>query len=266
MNMRALTISLSAGLLLLGGSSAAWTASAAAAKAAAQPAVSIAAAVANPARDPANVKLDQSRKPAEVLKFLGLRRGMHVLDLFGANRYWAEIMVPVIGPKGTYTVWEPTQFYNDKTKAAFEAFEAKNPNVNIVVSPFETHTLPKNFADFVILNENYHDNYWQNAKFGIPQMDPAAFLKDVYAAMKPGAVIGVIDHVASPNNDTRATVEKYHRIDPNVVKADFKRAGFVFAGSSDILRNPADDHTIEVHDPRIRGKTDRFIFKFKKPA
>jgi predicted methyltransferase len=96
-------------------------------------------------------------------------------------------------------------------------------------------------------------------------MDPNAFLKAVYAAMKPGAVIGVIDHVANPNADTRATVEKYHRIDPNVVKADFKRAGFVFVGSSDVLRNPADDHSIEVHDPRIAGKTDRFVFKFKKP-
>jgi len=264
--MHALKISLCVGLLLLGGSSAAWTAEAPPGKASPQSAISITAAVANPERDPANVKLDESRKPAEVLTFLGLHRGMHVLDLFGANRYWAEIMVPVIGPKGSYTVWEPTQFYGDKTKAAFEAFEAKNPNVSIVASPFETHTLPKNFADFVILNENYHDNYWQNEKFGVVKMDPAAFLKDVYAAMKPGAVIGVIDHVASPNNDTRATVEKYHRIDPNVVKADFKRAGFVFVGSSDLLRNPADDHTIEVHDPWIRGKTDRFIFKFRKPA
>lgn len=264
--MRTMTIALT-GLLLLGGSSAAMTAAApAAAKVAAPAAVSIDAAVANPARDPDNVKLDEGRKPAQVLKFLGLRRGMHVLDLFGGNRYWAEIMAPVAGPKGHDTVWEPTQFYSDKTKAAFEAFEAKNPNVSILVSPFQTHTLPKNYADFVILNENYHDNYWQSDKFGIPKMDPAAFLKDAYAAMKPGAVIGVIDHVASPNGDTRATVEKYHRIDPNVVKADFKRAGFIFAGSSDLLRNPADDHTLLVFDPKVRGHTDRFVFKFRKPA
>jgi len=83
--------------------------------------------------------------------------------------------------------------------------------------------------------------------------------------MKPGAVIGVIDHLAAPNNDTRATVEKYHRIDPNVVKADFKRAGFVLVGSSDLLRNPADDHSLPQSDPKIARHTDRFIFKFKKP-
>ena len=61
-------------------------------------------------------------------------------------------------------------------------------------------------------------------------MDPKAWLKTVYAAMKPGGVVGVIDHVASPNSDTRATVEKLHRIDPEVIKADFKRAGFVLVG------------------------------------
>jgi predicted methyltransferase len=225
----------------------------------------IAAAVAATDRNPDNVKLDEGRKPAQVLQFLGLKRGMHVLDLFGGNAYWAEIMAPVVGLNGHDTVWDPTQFYTDKTKAGFEAFAAKHPNVSIITSPFEAPDLPKNYADFVILNDNYHDTYWQNAKYKIPQMDPNAFLKAVYASMKPGAVIGVIDHIANPNSDTRATVEKYHRIDPNVVKADFKRAGFVFVKSSDALRNPADDHTLLVFDPKVRGKTDRFVFEFRKP-
>jgi predicted methyltransferase len=229
------------------------------------PSVSIAAAVASPARSPDNVKLDEGRKPAQVLKFLGLKSGMNVLDLFGANAYWAEMTAPVVGPKGHVTVWMPTQFYSDKTKASFATFMASHPNVSIVTSAFEAPDLPKNYADWVILNDNYHDTYWQNAKYKIPQMDPNLFLKAVYASMKPGATIGVIDHVANPNSDTRATVEKYHRIDPNVVTADFKRAGFVFAGSSDLLGNPADTHEVEVHDPAIKGKTDRFIFLFKKP-
>lgn len=225
----------------------------------------ISAAVASSSRSADNVKLDGGRKPAQVLQFLGLRPGMNVLDLFGANAYWAEITAPVVGPKGHVTVWNPSQFYNDKRKQAFEAFMGSHPNVSIVTSPFEAPNLPKNYADWVILNDNYHDTYWQNEKYKIPQMDPNAFLKSVYASMRPGATIGVIDHVASPNSDTRATVEKFHRIDPNVVKADFQRAGFAFVGSSDILRNSADDHSVEVHDPRIAGKTDRFIFLFKKP-
>jgi predicted methyltransferase len=233
--------------------------------AAPQPAANIPTAVTSAARTADNVKLDESRKPAAVLQFLGLRSGMNILDLFGANAYWAEIIAPAVGAKGHVTVWEPTQFYKDKAKASFAEFMAKHPNVSIVSSPFEAPDLPKNYADLVMLNLNYHDTYWQSEKYGIPKMDPNAFLKAVYAAMKPGAVIGVIDHVASPNADTRATVEKFHRIDPNVVKADFKRAGFVLAGSSDLLRNPADKHDLLVFDPNIRGKTDRFIFKFKKP-
>lgn len=231
-----------------------------------QPTPTIAAAVTDTAhRTPDNLKLDEGRNPAKVLEFLGVKRGMNVLDLFGANAYWAEITAPVVGPTGHVTVWMPTQFYGAKAKQSFPGFMASHPNVSIVTSPFEAPDLPKNYADFVILNDNYHDSYWQNAKLNLPQMDPNAFLKAVYASMKPGAVIGVIDHVANPNSDTRATVDKFHRIDPNVVKADFKRAGFVLVGSSDLLRNPADPHNVEVHDASIKGKTDRFIFKFKKP-
>jgi predicted methyltransferase len=200
-----------------------------------------------------------------VLRFLGLRQGMNVLDLFGANGYWTEIIAPAVGPKGHVTIWEASQFYNDKAKAALATYIAKHPNASVVTSPFEAPELPKNYADFVMLNLNYHDTYWKSDQYKIPQMDPNAFLKAVYAAMRPGAVIGVIDHVANPNSDTRATVEKFHRIDPNVVKADFKRAGFVLVDSSELLRNSADKHDLLVFDPKIRGKTDRFIFKFKKP-
>lgn len=235
------------------------------ADAAAQAQPSIADTVASTSRSPDNVKLDAGRKPVQVLQFLKLGRGMQVLDLFGANAYWAEITAPFVGPKGHVTVWNPSQFYSDKRKQAFGAFMGAHPNVSIVISPFEAPDLPKNYADWVIINDNYHDTYWQSEKFKIPQMDPNAFLKAVYSAMKPGATIGVIDHIANPNPDTRATVEKYHRIDPSVVKADFKRAGFVFVASSDLLRNPGDDHSVEVHDPRIAGKTDRFVFLFKKP-
>src|SRR3954452_16206626 len=67
----------------------------------------VAAAVGSPTRSPDNVKLDESRKPAEVLQFLGLRPGMHAIDLFGANAYWSEIMAPAVGPKGHVLVWEP---------------------------------------------------------------------------------------------------------------------------------------------------------------
>ena len=138
---------------------------------------------------------------------------MNVLDLFGGNKYWAEIMAPAVGPKGHVTVWEPTQFFADAEPRPSTTSRRSTPNVRSSQRRSKRRTAEE-LADFVILNDNYHDTYWRSAKYEIPQMDPAAFLKAVYAAMKPGAVIGVIDHVANPNEDARATVEKYHRIDP----------------------------------------------------
>jgi predicted methyltransferase len=225
----------------------------------------IAAAVASPERTPDNVKLDESRKPAEVLKFLGLRPGMRVADPFGGNFYWAEITGRAVGPKGHVTVWGPQQFYTQKTYDAYQAVQAKLPNVWLRVSPMEAPDIPAGKYDFMLINLDYHDVYWENAKRGIPRMDPDQWLKTIYAAMKPGGIVGIIDHVANPNNDTRETVNKLHRIDPAVIKADFKRAGFQLVGSSDMLRNPSDDHSLLVFDPKIRGKTDRVVLKFRKP-
>jgi predicted methyltransferase len=84
--------------------------------------------------------------------------------------------------------------------------------------------------------------------------------------VKPGGTVAVIDHVAKPGGDTREVVEKLHRIDPAVVRADFERAGFVLEAQSEMLRVPEDDHSKNVFDPSIRGKTDRFVYRFRKPA
>ena len=223
-----------------------------------------ASVAATASRGEANVKLDAGRKPAEMLAFLGLKKGMRVADMFGGNLYWAEIMAPFVGPKGRVSIWQPRQFYSQKTFDNYTAYKAKQPNVWLRVSPFEAPDLPAATYDFMLINLDYHDIYWESADRKIPRMDPDAWLKTVYAAMKPGAVVGVIDHVANPG-DTRATVEKLHRIDPATVKADFKRAGFKLEAESKLLRNAADDRTLNVFDPKIRGATDRFLFKFRKP-
>ena len=225
----------------------------------------VAAAVSNATvRTADNVKLDDGRKPAEVLQFLGLETGMQAIDLFGGNRYWAEIMAPAVGPKGHVTVWEPAQFYDKASQEKFAEFQQKAPNAHLIVSPFEAMTLEPNAYDFMMINLNYHDVYWESAKFGVKRMEPDVFLKTVFDGMKPGGIVGVIDHVGKPG-DTRQTVEKVHRIDPAVVKADFERAGFKLEAESDLLKNPADDHALLVFDEKIRGKTDRFMFRFRKP-
>ncbi len=59
---------------------------------------------------------------------------------------------------------------------------------------------------------------------------------------------------------------KLHRIDEALVKSEVVKAGFVLDGESDALRNPADSHAANVFDPSIRGKTDQFVLRFRKPG
>ena len=190
---------------------------------------------------------------------------MHVIDMFGANRYWAEIIAPAIGPEGQLIVWQPTQFMNDKRKAEFAEFAARTGNAALITTPFEAPAIGTNAYDFMIMNLDYHDVYWTSTERKIARMEPDAWLARLYAAMKPGAAVGIVDHAANPGGDTREVVEKLHRIDPGVVKADFQRAGFVLEGESEMLRNPADNRSLNVFDDQIRGKTDRFVLKFRKP-
>ena len=231
----------------------------------AEPADVAASVAATTARTEANVKLDESRKPAEVLNFFGLEKGMRVLDMFGANQYWAEIIAPAVGPQGFVVVWQPNQFLSDKRRSTFKEFADRQKNVLLINSAFEQPSLGTNAYDFILMNLDYHDVYWESAERKIGRMEPDAWLQRLYVAAKPGAVVGIIDHIATRGGDTRAVVEKLHRIDPAVVKADFQRAGFVLEAESDMLKNPADDHSLNVFDDKIRGKTDRFVFRFRKP-
>lgn len=248
-------LSIAGGLALAAGSVPAW----------AEPAKVAAAVADTAARSDANLKLDESRKPAELLAFFGLEQGMRVIDMFGANRYWAEIIAPAIKPGGLLVVWQPTQFINDKRKTEFDAFAAKAGNAVLIYSPFEDPRIGTDQYDFMIMNLDYHDVYWQSAERKIGRMDPDSWLKRLHVAMKPGGVVGIIDHAAKPGGDTREVVDKLHRIDPAIVRADFERAGFVLEAESQLLRNPADDHSLNVFDDKIRGQTDRFVFRFRKP-
>ena len=223
-------------------------------------------AVAQNGRPAEAVALDAGRKPAEVLEFLGLKSGMTAADVITGSGYWAEIMARVVGPKGQVTAFEPDQFYTDpEEQKVWALLQQRRPDIRFVRYPFDAFAAAPGSFDFLIINLNYHDLYWESEKYHIPRSDPSAFVRALYAAAKPGGVVGVIDHVG-PAGDTRAIVNKMHRIDPATVKADFEAAGFRLEAESPILRNPDDDHTKGVFDPAVRGKTDCFIYRFRKPC
>lgn len=225
----------------------------------------VVAAVAAPQRPAEATALDAGRKPAEVLRFLGLEQGDRALDLFAGGGYYTEIMARAVGPKGLALGWDPSNFFDAKTRAGWAELKQRAPNSGVFATPADAVSLPKDGFDFVLMHLVYHDTYWQSDKFNFPRMDPAAFLRTVFEATKAGGIVGVIDHVG-PEGDTREIVERLHRIDPARVRADFEAAGFVFEAESDLLRTPGDDRTKNVFDPAVRGKTDRFVFRFRKPA
>ncbi len=216
-------------------------------------------------RDEGNVKLDAARKPLETLAFFGLKAGANVLDFGAGAGYYTEIMARMVGPKGTVTALTPAgSIASPKAKAKWTTLLAANKNVQQAVASFDAFPArPKGYS-FVLFHLEYHDLYWESARFGVARVDPDAILKKLYATMKPGGVVGVVDHRGN-KGDTRAIVEATHRIDPDVVKADFARAGFKFVGESNHLQMKGDDYNQTVFATNLRGKTDRFVLKFARP-
>ncbi len=226
----------------------------------------VAAAVAAPGRPAEALALDPSRRPVEVLRWLGLERGDRVLDYFTGTGYYAEIMARAVGPQGSVTGWNSPGFgRNARVAAALAAIHERSPNTAFYFTPTTALSFAPNSYDFVLFHLVYHDAYWESAQFGLPRIDPNTVTQAIFAATRPGGTVAVIDHVAPAGGDTRAVVEASHRIDPAVIRADFERAGFVFDRETDLLRNPEDNHTTSVFDPSIRGRTDRVVYRFRKP-
>ncbi|MBA3942604.1 MAG: methyltransferase [Sphingopyxis sp.] len=229
---------------------------------AAAPDKAVAAAVTDKSRLADNRKLDEGRHPADVLAFAGVKRGSTVADLLAGNGYYSEMLADLVGPRGTVIPMNPPRFHKAESWATIQT---AHPNVTPMVRPVNTIALAPKSVDMIFTHLVYHDLYWESEKFEFPRVDVDAMVANWYRALRPGGTVIIVDH-AGPAGETRALVEKLHRIDPATVRADMERAGFVFDGDSDALRNREDDHSKNVFDPAIRGKTDRFMMRFKKPA
>jgi predicted methyltransferase len=114
--------------------------------------------------------------------------------------------------------------------------------------------------DLFWISQNYHDLH---DSFMGP-VDIALFNKAVYDALKPGGVYVVLDHSARTGAPSDVT-DTLHRIEPSTVRREVEAVGFQFDGSSAILANPKDPRTAGVFDTSIRGHTDQFILRFRKP-
>jgi predicted methyltransferase len=224
----------------------------------------ITAAVADAGRPAEDKQRDADRKPAETVLFAGIKPGMTVVELIPGRGYFTRIFSKVVGPKGHVYALSPPRRPNAAADAPDPAAAttalASDPaysNIVVQVAPVTTIAVSEP-ADVVFTAQNYHDVH------NVPNVDIAAFNKSVFDALKPGGVFIVLDHAAAAGSGGRDT-STLHRIDPAAVKTEVLAAGFQFAGESKVLANAQDDHSAKVFDPAIRGKTDQFIFKFRKP-
>lgn len=207
---------------------------------------------------------DARRKLALVMTFAEVKPGQNVLELVPGSGYWTRAFSAIVGPTGhVYTVW-PDEMgkYSAKSLANWQKLVATPhyANVSVLQQPAAKLSVPMP-VDLVFTSQNYHD--YHDPFMG--PVDMASFDKQVYDALKPGGLFVVIDHVA-PAGSGLADTDTLHRIDPEVVKREVEAAGFVFDGESNALRNPADTHATKVFDKSIRGHTDQFIYRFRKPA
>ena len=211
-----------------------------------------------PAEDKAR---DADRKPAELMEFFGVKPGMTTVDIIALGGYVTEVLSVAVGPKGKVYAQNPPialqlrdGMYAKQITERLAANRLKNVVRVDADLPASSQIAPGS-VDVAITAMNYHDVRNRNPDDGV------AFLKAINTMLKPGGVLGVTDHVGNDG----ANNAQLHRIPKHFLLDDAKAAGFVVDGESDILAHAADDHTKMVFDPTLRGKTDQFVVRLRKP-
>ncbi len=221
----------------------------------------LAAALASANRPAADKARDADRKPAELMQVFGVKPGMTTVDIIALGGYVTEVLSVAVGPKGkVYAQNPPVALQLRDGLYAREITDRlagnRLPNVVRVDGdlPASSQIAPGS-VDVAITMMNYHD---------VRNMSPelaVGFLKAVHTMLKPGGVLGVTDHVGNDGADNTAL----HRSPKHFLIDDARAAGFAIDGESDVLSHPADDHTKLVFDPTLRGKTDQFVVRLRKP-
>jgi predicted methyltransferase len=248
--------------MALAGAAAALAVVPAAAKAPKIPAP-IAAAVADSSRPAADRERDAGRHPAELLAFAGVGPGQKIADYMPGAGYFTRIFAKAVGPSGhVYAIFPQFMAEVDKADVGRISVLPSEPgygNVSYMEQPSTAFSAPE-LLDMVWTSDNYHDLQFALSHDQIVELD-----RTIFAALKPGGVLMVVDHVAAPGTGW-SMASTLHRIDPEAIKADMAAVGFRLEAESQVLRNPADPHTATVFDPSIRGQTDQAVLRFRKPG
>ncbi len=215
-----------------------------------------------PDRSAEDRALDEGRRPLELLAFGGVKPGMHVAEVGAWKGYTAELLARAVAPDGVVYAEDPPDF-DSMTRATWAERAKRAPFARIVrvARPFED-PLPGEAAslDVVFSVLFYHDLVWL-------KVDRARMNAALFRALKPGGLLVIADHSAAPQAGTTVT-RSLHRIEESVVIDEVTRAGFVLAGEGDFLRHPEDRRDWSSSDEAPadkRGKSDRFVLRFRRP-
>jgi len=208
--------------------------------------------IASPVRTDQDRTMDAARRPAEFLPFTQVKPGMQVLDIAAGAGYTTQLLALAVGPTGK--VWAQSQ--QPGASLGKRLSDKPQANIMVVARPFDDPVPPDApKLDLITIVLNYHDISY------LP-VDRTKMNQRLYAALKPGGKLVVIDHSAKAGSGITAG-KTLHRIDEAVIVSEERAAGFVLDAESNFLRNPSDTREDSSNQPAV--PTDKFALRFVKP-
>ena len=240
-------------------------------------------AISSPSRSENNRARDGARHPRETLQFFGLRADMTVMEVWpGGSGWYAEILAPVLRDHGHYIAAEhdpqSSAYAQENVRALRAKFDATpeiygKATIVALQAPNALTPVPAGSVDLVLTFRNLHNWLWK------ADATPA-MLKAMYTALKPGGILGIVDHRADPMAPVDVTA-KLGYVNEHLAIELAEQAGFEFLGSSEVNANPRDtrdyDQGVWTLPPTYRlgdtdrerytaiGESDRFTLRFRKP-
>lgn len=218
----------------------------------------IMAAVGDARRPEADTARDVLRHPADIMAFAQVQAGQRIADVGPGGGFYTRLFSVAVGEQGrVFAIDRPNA--PDRPPRAILAVAPLYPNVSVIQQGYQNWSTPEPL-DTIFVSQIYHD-------FHLPalNLDVPAINRMLFAALKPGGALVIIDHTAVDGSDLTVT-DTLHRIDQATLRREVEAAGFVFEEESQVLRNPADNRTLRVFEGDIRGHTDQFVLRFRKPA
>ncbi|UTA48753.1 hypothetical protein L1F30_04215 [Simiduia sp. 21SJ11W-1] len=214
-------------------------------------------------RSEADRARDQRDKAAELIAWMNIKPGFAIADIFAGGGYWSELFAAAVGPAGKVLV---------HNNAAYRKFVGPDVGVRFEGEPTAAVIHDREVADLglgsqrldlIYMGLSFHDLYFVSEENSWPAIDDAAFIQQLYNALKPGGRLVIVDHHAKAGTGVEAA-QNLHRIEKAFVIDRLTTAGFTLHSQSALLENATDDLGISVFDKSVRGKSSRFILAFEK--